>query len=237
MKVIICDDDPKELENYSAMLKYLAAQHDVALQVITYESATPLIFDSQDAKFSADLIFMDMYMPNIKGNEAASRLREYGYTNDIVFLTSSKEFFRDAFDVEALHYVVKGETTEAEFERIFLRALKSRSEKNKKYAIYYGGGETRNIPLNSIRYYEIYRKICTVYYDKDNSFSFPQMSLEKLENELSEHGFFRTHKSYLVALTVIEKLTYDEITLRGGTKLPMSRKKYAELKDILAQQK
>ncbi|MDR2712442.1 MAG: LytTR family DNA-binding domain-containing protein [Clostridiales bacterium] len=233
MKVIICDDNLIEQERYLVMLKDLAAKHDIVLELATYDSAVSLLFAVEDSKFDADLIFMDINMPNMSGDEASQRLRERGYLNDIVFLTVSKGHFLRAFDVDALHYVVKGETSDLEFERIFLKAVRSLNDKKQKYAAYYGGGETRNIPLNSIRYYEIYRGIVTVYYDKDNSFQFPQMSLQELENELSEYGFFRIHKSYLVALSAIESLTYSEVTLRDGTKLPISRRKYSELRDTL----
>jgi len=232
MKVIICDDNLQEQKRYTAMLEKLAAKHNVPLELSRYETATSLLFDAQDPKFTAELIFMDIHMPNMNGDEAARRLRENGYVNDIVFLTISQKHFRDAFDVQALHYVVKNETTESEFEKIFLRALQSQNEKKQKYVSYSGGGETRNILLNSIRYFEIYRGIVKVYYDKEHTFEFPQKTLSELENELSEYGFFKTHKSYLVSLTSIEKITYTQITLRDGTKIPLSRHKYAELKSL-----
>jgi len=172
----------------------------------------------------------------MNGDEASRLLREMGYTNDIVFLTVSKEHFRHAFDVQALHYVVKGETTEAEFEKIFLRALRAKQERAQKYVAYCGGGETRNIPLSSIRYYETHRGIVTVYYDKESSFSFPLESLQEIENDLEEHGFFRNYRSCLVALRYIESITYSGITLRDGKKLPLSRNKYAALKEVLLSQ-
>ena len=37
----------------------------------------------------------------------------------------------------------------------------------------------------------------------------------------------------LVALDAIESLTYNEVMLRDGTKLPLSRKKYSDLKEEL----
>jgi len=233
MKVIICDDKPQERERYSGMLEKLSAKHEVQLELFTYDSATSLLFESQDSRFTADLIFMDINMPGLTGDEAAHRLRENGYVNDIVFLTVSKNHFREAFDVKALHYVVKGETTEADFEKIFIRAIQSQSEKKQKYVSYCGGGETRNIPLSSIRYYETRKGIVTVYYDKDNSFDFPQENMSEIENDLSEYGFFRNYRSFLVALAFIDSITYTEVTLRDGKKIPLSRHKYAELKETL----
>ena len=233
MKVIICDDNLQMMELYSVIIKNLALKHNIVLELVTYTSASALLFEAQEAKFNSDLIFMDIQMPIINGTEASRKLREYGYVNDIIFFTVSKEYFRDAFDVKALHYVVKGETTDEEFEKIFLRAVESQREKKQKYAAYSGGGETRNILLNSIKYYEIYRKIVTVYYECDKSFSFPQMSLEELENDLKEYGFFRIYKSIIVSLAYIDKLTYNEVVLRDGTRLPVSRNKYTELKEEL----
>lgn len=232
MRIVICDDSSKERELYSSSLRELAKKHAVNLELNLYENATSLIFDAQDADFSADLIFMDIHMPGITGDEASGKLREFGYQNDIVFLTVSKEHFRTAFDVNALHYVVKGETKPDEFEKIFLRAIKSMEEKDRNYVMYSGGGESRNIALSSIKYYEIYKKIVTVYYD-DTSFQFPS-SLEKLENELSEYGFYRIHKSFLVFLSAIESITAKEVTLRGGAKLPISRNCYSDLKATLS---
>jgi len=233
MKVIICDDKPQERERYSGMLEKLSAKHDVPVELFTYDSATSLLFESQDSRFTADLVFMDINMPGLAGDEAARRLRENGYVNDIVFLTVSQKHFQEAFDVQALHYVVKGVTTEAGFEKIFIRAIQSQSEKKQKYVSYCGGGETRNIPLSIIRYYEMRRGIVTVYYDKDNSFKFPQKSLLEIENDLSGYGFFRNYKSFLVALAAIDSIKYTEITLRDGKKIPLSRHKYAELKETL----
>jgi len=203
------------------------------MELKIYDTADALLFDAQDANFFADLIYMDIHMPGTEGHKAASKLRELGYRNDIVFLTVSKTHFREAFDVRALHYVVKGETGAAEFEKIFMSSLLAQNEKKQKYVVYCGGGETRNIPLESIRYYETRRGIVTVFYDEDKSFEFPQESLQEIENDLEGYGFYRNYRSFLVAISAIESIAYNEITLRDGNKIPLSRHKYRELKELL----
>ena len=76
MKVIICDDSPRDRALYSGMLKRLAVRHGIDVELYTYDSAAPLLFRAEDEKFDADLIFMDVYMPGITGDKAAARLRE-----------------------------------------------------------------------------------------------------------------------------------------------------------------
>lgn len=233
MKAIICDDKTEESEYYAAKLQQIAEKSNISLELVIYNSATSLLFDAADSKFCADVIYMDIHMPNMTGDVAAKELRNMGYVNDIIFLTCSQKYFLTAFDVDALHYVVKRQTSAEDFERIFLKAVSSLQDRKQKYVAYYGGGETRNIPLNSILYYEIYRGIVTVHYDGNKEFEFPQDSLLTLENQLEQYGFFRSHKSFLVALAAIESVTYNEIQLYDGTKLPLGRKKYAELKNLL----
>ncbi|HCC35139.1 MAG TPA: hypothetical protein DEQ02_05695 [Ruminococcaceae bacterium] len=233
MKVIVCDNNTAHRDSYSELILKIADKHGVALELSAYDTATSLMFDAENLHFMADLLFIDMNTPNISGDEAARRLRDHGYTGDIIFLSSDKGHYDAAFDVGALHYIIKGKTSQERFEHIFLQAVRSLNKKKQKYAVYYGGGETRNIPIDSILYYEIYHRIAKVHYGQNTCFEFPLVSLSKLEREMSEYGFFRTHKSYLVALCAIESLTYTGITLRDGTSLPMSRNRYTELKELL----
>ena len=232
MKVIICDDNPREQEKYAGLLHQLAKKHGVNLALSTYSDAPSLMFAFKEPDFTADLIYMDIHMPGVTGDQAAQQLRDAGYMNDIIFLTVSRDYYEKAFDVGALHYVVKDGNSMEKFENSFVKALTSKQRKEQEYVIYHGGGETRTIPVSSIRYFEIYREIVTVYYGNGSSFQFPG-NLSELENDLSANGFFRIHKSYLVALAAIESLVFREITLRDGTKLPVGRQKYAELKETL----
>ena len=54
--------------------------------------------------------------------------------------------------------------------------------------------------------------------------------LEDLENELEPDGFLRIQKSYLVNMAHIKKLNYDKVALSNGEELPVSQKRYAQIK-------
>lgn len=54
-----------------------------------------------------DLVLLDMEMPTLHGLELARRLRECRPEIHIAFLTAYEEFAKDAFEVEALDYLLK----------------------------------------------------------------------------------------------------------------------------------
>lgn len=62
-----------------------------------------------------------MLMKSINGIETVKMLRKVGYSGIIIFLTSSKEFALDSFEVEPLNYILKDESNDW-FEDIFLKA-------------------------------------------------------------------------------------------------------------------
>lgn len=236
IKIVICEGKRNEQQKYTEWLHKLCEKHNIDLDLTVYDSAAEMLFEAKNTGFSHDLIYLDLYMQGVKGDEAAVKLREMGYINDIIFLTMSKEHFPlpRAFDVKALHYIVKDETNIKDFEKKFLLAVSSKKTNKQKHVVYYSGGETRKILLNRIWYYETYRGVITVYYDKDKMFKFSQQSLIKIEKNLKEYGFFRNYRSNLVSLSKIDSVVYNKIILCNGKELPMSRHKYTELRKLLA---
>ncbi|WP_312433603.1 LytR/AlgR family response regulator transcription factor [Lacrimispora sp.] len=229
MIIAICDDNEKELEQCKKQLELLASIHQVDVVFSLYHKGEELLFRLQgDHKSYPDIIYLDMRMNGMQGDEVARKLRSQGCISEIVFFTVSKDFYTTAFDVKALHYVVKGETTVEKFEDIFMRAVKSVQEKQTEYIMCTGAGEFRKIEIKKIHYFEVTKRIVTVYYGSDQ-FSF-YSTIGKIELRLKEYGFVRIHKSYVVAKSHIGTISFKEIVLDTGERLPVGRYYYAELK-------
>ena len=56
-------------------------------------------------------------------------------------------------------------------------------------------------------------------------------SMQELEEELASQGFLRIHKGYLLNYRFIRRIGDNEVTLTNDEKLPISRRKYQEIRD------
>ncbi|WP_024295112.1 LytR/AlgR family response regulator transcription factor [Lacrimispora indolis] len=228
MIIAICDDNEQELKQCKKRLELLASIHQIDAEFSLYHKGEELLFHLQSFKNYPDIIYLDMRMNGIQGDEVARKLRDQGCISEIVFFTVSKDYYTTAFDVRALHYVVKGETTVEKFEDIFMQAVKSVQEKQTEYIMCTGAGEFRKIEIKKIHYFEVVKRIVTVYYGSDQ-FSF-YSTIGKIELRLKDYGFVRVHKSYVAAIAHIRTFSFKEIILDTGTVLPVGRSYYSELK-------
>lgn len=231
MRIIVCDDSPHDIEEYSKIIKQVLQDEEVDAELIQYDNPKKLLFDIDENKDLFQVIFLDINMPEINGMELAFKLRDLSYEGEIVFLTCSKSYMLGAFDVRAFNYIVKSETPDLKMRKIIKEVIQKASDKEREYMLFTGVGEHRNIALSSIKYFEVNRKIITVHYG-DKNFEFIS-TIGKIENLLFCKGFIRVHRSYLVAINSVREFSYGTLTLSDGTSIPVGRKYYAILKKSL----
>ncbi len=231
MRVVICDDEREQLVKYKNLLQSIAANHDIPVSIVTYSSGDELLFKLEDPGSEPDLIFMDIMMPGTNGVDTATKIRQRGLLSEIIFLTVRKEFALDAFDVDAMHYIVKEETSTEKFERIFLKAYGKIRDKNSEMMSFTCAGENRVIPVSDILYFEVKNYVITVHYVK-GEFEF-YSTLGKIENTLLGHGFRRVHRSFLVNEKAIRAITRNEITMSDGETMPVGRSYWKDLQKLM----
>ncbi len=231
MNIFICDDSAEHTSLCKKTLLRLSQRHSVHVKIKTFPSGEALLFEAEDAFSNVDLIYLDIGMPGPDGMETARRLRALGYLGDIVFFTISPDYAISGYDVSALHYVVKEQTTAEKFEEIFLRAVERKARRESEVLVLTCAGESRCIPVETIRYFEIQQRIVTVVYE-DDRFEF-YSTMMRLEEQLFEKGFVRTHKSFLVNKRFIRSIDSNRLLLDSGEELPIGKRYYSDsLKSI-----
>ena len=222
MRVVICLPDSEESEFCKRRINELAKTEGISLTVDDVNTTR-----IRDNYFNL-IDFGDMDIIYIGANRdfdgigIAKSIRKAGINAVIVFFTRFTDAVFEAFDVEALHYLVNGKISVAKFDEVFLKAVSKAESRTQESIVLSCAGEQRRIVISQIYYFEVFNRIVTVHY-RDGSFEF-YSTLSKLEDSLTRRGFIRVHRAYLVSKKHIATFKRNEITLTNGTVIPVGGK-------------
>lgn len=189
-----------------------------------------------------DVVFMDIEMPGFTGLEAASYILKLHLEPKplFVFTTAYDEYALEAFEVEAIDYLLKP-YDETRFRKTMDRIrkiLKNRKQENIKEEnsspiplpkLLIDDGERMIVVSPESIYYAVPNNRLLEIHTEDKVIH-SRMTLQDLEKQLKGHPFFRPHRSYLVNLNHVLEITpwfngTSNLTLKdkNRTKIPVSR--------------
>lgn len=230
MRVAICDDDRTALNHVAGLLDSWA-KNCPCFVVECFTEGDSLI-RAQKSSRPFDIILLDIIMPGFNGIEVAREIRSFDKDSKIVFLTSSAEFAIDSYSVKASNYLLKPVAPEALFSCLEELAEEI-SRKASLNTIQVKGPRTvHRLNTSSIEFLEAHGKHVSVALSNGEVLD----SIEPLYNfeaKLSlEYGFYKCHRSYIVNLNHVSTYTADEVVMRSGVRIPISRNCRSEFKSI-----
>jgi len=224
IKIAICDDVAEDINALSVAL----SAYDSLFEISSFTSGKTLMEELLDGSFTADLLFLDIYMPGLDGIQTAQKIRTILKDLKIIFLSSSKDHYPQAYEVFAFNYIVKP------FDRARLYAVLSRAldelrkESIHKIRIQYKG-TVHSVDCRQIRYIESRDKLLLLHLAGENILQC-YGRLEEILKELPEQCFFRCHQSFLVNLSHVTEA--GDVYFRiGQTMISISRKYAKEAKE------
>lgn len=226
MKLVICDDNAADAAYVSNLAESWGREKGIAAELITFSSAEALLFAWEENR-DMDVLLLDIEMGGMSGLELAKRLRQRGARMQIIFLTGYMDYIAEGYDVEALHYLLKPVNRER-LSRVLDRAAERISVRESMLLLPLPDGAVQ-LPLYEIRYLEVMRNYTTVHGNEDY---IVKKSLNELAGQLDE-SFYRIHRSFMVNLRFVRRIAREEVTLKDGTALPLSRKHYEGLNRAL----
>ena len=219
----ICDDERKQIEDVEAILLQWGRQRGHVCQISAFPSGEALLFAYGEDR-AYDILLLDVKMKDLSGIDLARRIRQEDDRAEIIFLTSYFEFAGEGYDVDALHYLLKPVSGEKLMQ--VLDKAAERLAEQPPHVVIACEGSTIKLYESRILYVEAFLHYISIhtaereYRIKENISSFE----EKLSN-----AFFRTHRSYLVSLRHITRISRTSVTLEGEIELPLARGKYDEI--------
>jgi two-component system LytT family response regulator len=201
---------------------------------------------------SPDLLFLDVQMPEMDGFEVL-RARGPDRMPAVVFVTAHDQFAVRAFEAQALDYLVKPlhlERFEAALQRVRerlrlmqaadlaaqLKALldAEQSQREKRGAeclvVSIATGQLV-IPVAELDWISADDYYACLHVGTKNHLL--RESLASLETRLDPHRFARVHRSAIVQIDRIRELRGDELVLRNGMRVTVSRRRRTAIETLL----
>lgn len=229
INIAICDDEIPECSALAKKIKDICKNLNTEVSVKQFYHAKDITVSND----TFDLIFLDILMPELNGMEAAKRIRKNKIKSKIIFVTVTKDYVFEAYDVEAYHYLMKP-VKQDKLKNIITRAVKDmQTDENQEYLILPAGKSKRKILLKDILYIESYGRTVIFHCTKEEITDYRRIG--ELEHSLSDKNFFRIHKSFIVNLEHTDTYTRKDAVLDNGDTLPIAKRRYEEFTKTMMQ--
>ncbi len=221
MKIALCDDCR---EDALRLKTYLVGQ-DIRIYCDTRQLWTDV--NEQDMRF--DLYLLDIYMEDsIGGIELAGKIRAHDSDAVICFISSSDAFYREAYDLYAVQYLLKP-VEEQDMARLLERVSHRVNREKEQRLGYKWRGQTGFIPYGKILFIDS-REHTLFIHCEDGTVQECKGKLDDLEIQVCGQVFSRCHQSFIVNMYHVDRLEGNELLLRGHN-IPISRRYFAGVKN------
>lgn len=219
MNLCICDDDEIVHDRIKELLCSFEINEDNISITDTFSGEE--LLDKLSAGIRFDIIFLDVEMDNIDGVKTAEQIRTIDSETIIIFVSSHSRYTKDAFRVEALHFIDKPIDPD-EFAEVFARAVKKYCTNNETVTFKWEA-ERYNIPIKDIVYIEGYKRHLTVVTVKGEVEAVGRIPV--VQKVLAPYGFIQLHQGFIVNAEFIKVFGREDVTLKDGKKLTVSVRK------------
>ncbi len=256
LRAIVVDDEPLAIK---LMCNLLASSASIDV-IKTCKNGREAIQACEE--FRPDVLFLDIQMPGLTGLDVAARLQS-DVIPLIVFVTAYDEYALNAFELNAVDYLLKPVDAErltntldrlqSRFQRIDVNTNKtktdiisaisqigSRHSLNKLHArklAIKDGSEIHLVPFDDIKWVDAAGDYMCVHSGDETHIM--RITMKELESKLSAPNFVRIHRSTIVNTQTIQAITTlpkgeAELTLTCGAKLKVSRSYRTDVQSSLS---
>lgn len=229
LKCLIVDDEEIAIEGIIGYVEKLNRLEVSATCSCALEAIEVL------KKQEIDLMLLDINMPDLSGLEFLETLEMPPLT---IFTTAYSEYALDGFRLNVVDYLLKPYS----FQRFYQAVQKAitlyesqiymqNSADNRHSTMYIRQGEAFiSINWQKIMFVESMQNYLKLHCE-DRTFVIHQTMIS-LEELLPKEAFYRIHKSFLVNLSFIDKITKDRLYVQG-IPLPISKYRKEELMQVV----
>ncbi|MCL2756970.1 MAG: LytTR family DNA-binding domain-containing protein [Coriobacteriia bacterium] len=221
LRIAICEDIKSEEEILTMLIK--ESRLSVSIMSFPTGEAFLEIFE----KDAFDIIFLDVYMGELTGVQTAERIRELDTQVVIVFTTTSEDFTREGYRLNAYKYMLKPIIYEDVLDSLELATIKRDRAQGATIQIVCDGDPV-TLPLADIEFIEASNRR-SIFNMEDGSTYATLTTIDALEKLLPSPRFLRSHRAFIVNLDHVVDVD-DDFIMDNGTRAYIRVKDFRKIK-------
>lgn len=178
---------------------------------------------------TVDVLFLDIKMPKMIGTQF---LRNLSHPPSVIFVTAYRDYAVDAYELDAVDYLVKPVSFERFFKAIsrLQRTLGAdvpapqdkAAYKTDAFVYMKVDSNMQKVFVNDIMYIESWKDYVKVFL-ADQKYLLVKQSISAMENLLSVHQFLRVHRSFMISLNNVSGYNNSSVQLLHTKEIPIGR--------------
>ncbi len=221
LSIAVCDDEVIECCRMAGKIKDILEEMKIPCIIRQFRSGKELLQSAE----SFDILFLDILMSDLNGMQTAQMFRKKAFDRILIFISSSREYVFEAYDVEAFQYLLKP-VDDRKLKTVLQKAVLKTESRSQEFIIVNRERQKKKIFLDDIYYFEIKGRMIDVH-GTEGIFTYYER-IKDLEDKLRDRGFFRCHKSYLINLKYVDVYNRQEAILENGEKVIIAKRRYEE---------
>lgn len=223
MKYIIgvCDDEKLQVKINGLYIKEIALRNNWDVAMVPFNTGRAVLEYLATRKL--DVLFLDIDLGNESGIGIAEKIAVKYPEVVVIFITGHREFANDAFDVDAMGYIVKP-VEEKKMERVLKKTLTHveaiRSKKPSETIVVTVENLKKKILQNDILYIER-QQAKSIIVLKGKKYGVYE-TITSLAERLTD-SFLRISQSYIVNKSFIAGIEGNRVLLKNGMDISIGR--------------
>jgi DNA-binding LytR/AlgR family response regulator len=221
IRCLVVDDEPPAREILRRYIGQVPSLH------LAGECANAIEAFTFFQKQSVDLLFLDIRMPQLNGNEFLKALKN---PPKVIFTTAYAEYAIEGYELDVVDYLLKPipidrflkAVNKAYQQAVSKTELNTFPEEKKTDAFVYFRADRKmvKVMLKDILYIESMKDYIKVF--TNSGIIITKQSISSVEAMLPEKEFIRTHRSFIVATRHIRCFTSELIEI-NNTEIPIGK--------------
>ncbi|MBQ7860126.1 MAG: response regulator transcription factor [Faecalibacterium sp.] len=215
--IAICDDSPVARAELKRYLQRYWDDRGQQVRIREFAGGEELL---RGIPAETRIVFLDIEMPGLSGIETARALRERYPALCIFFVTAFTQYAIEGYSVHAYAYLKKP-VKYGQLCQQLDDALTTLQRERPHFITMRRGSSTVLLNSRDIQSIEVKRHTLIVSYATEKE-SFA-MNLNDVLPQLEGHGFSQCHRSYVVNLAHLSRITATDLVMQNGELIPLSK--------------